>query len=126
MSCHARIVEGLSEALASLRRTHEEGVSARHSPPRRACLERSRHVARPRHLAAAHQPHIRDRVMGGATHYSCFWTVNSTYRGVNFTTESAAGRLIIDSSMRTRWRPSTPPGRRMTTRSASGSSKLKS
>ena len=64
--------------------------------------------------------------VGGVAYYSCFWTVNSTYRGVNFTTESAAGRLIIASSMRTRWRPSTPPGRRMTTRSASGSSKLKS
>jgi hypothetical protein len=63
---------------------------------------------------------------GGMTRYPCRWMVNSKYRGVNFTTESDEGRLIIDSSMRTRWRPSTPPGMRMTTRSASGSSMLKS
>ena len=36
------------------------------------------------------------------TDYPCLWTLNSKYRGVNFTTESDEGRLIIDSSMRTR------------------------
>ena len=34
MSCHTRTVECLSEALASLRWAHEEGLSPRHSPPR--------------------------------------------------------------------------------------------
>jgi hypothetical protein len=29
--------------------------------------------------------------------YSCFWIVNSKYRGVKFTTESAEGWLIMDS-----------------------------
>jgi hypothetical protein len=31
------------------------------------------------------------------TPYSCFWIVNSKYRGVKFTTESAEGWLIMDS-----------------------------
>ena len=31
------------------------------------------------------------------TSYSCFWIVNSKYRGVKFTTESAEGWLIMDS-----------------------------
>jgi hypothetical protein len=31
------------------------------------------------------------------TPYSRFWIVNSTYRGVKFTTESAEGWLIMDS-----------------------------
>ena len=38
-----------------------------------------------------------DRRFAHATHYSCFWTLNSKYRGVNFTTESDEGWLIIDS-----------------------------
>ena len=29
--------------------------------------------------------------------YSCFWIVNSKYRGVKFTTESAEGWVIMDS-----------------------------
>jgi hypothetical protein len=39
---------------------------------------------------------------GPMTDYSCRWTLNSKYRGVNLTTASDEGRLIIDSSMRTR------------------------
>ena len=66
MSCHARTVEGLSEALVSLRWAHEEGLSPRHSPPRRACTGVA--TACGPTLGTwppAHQPHIRDRYDGG-------------------------------------------------------------
>jgi hypothetical protein len=51
MSCHARQVEGLSEALVPLRWTHKEGLFPRRASPERASVGRSRRVAQPRHLA---------------------------------------------------------------------------
>jgi hypothetical protein len=46
------------------------------------------------------QPVLLGSLLGRVRHltpYSCFWMVNSKYRGMKFTTESAEGWLIMDS-----------------------------
>ena len=58
MSCYVR-VEGLSEAMVSLRWIDETGLLFKYLPPREYDMGSSRRMGRPRHLAATVQPAIK-------------------------------------------------------------------